>query len=147
MVEYHFNTTGWKNRLEQEFKDSYGGRYKIKNFDKIILPGKSNKKVEKLFPLIRYEEGITKSKIIFNSELGNSSEKLVSLNNSSLNFEIYIVDQAIKGMQPTFRKFCTLSKNDTKKAKYLYLKEFGFCYSINFYLRVLVKYQVIYLNL
>jgi hypothetical protein len=93
LVEYHFDTTGWRNRLKQEFKDSNGGKYKIKNLDKIILSGKSNKKIEKLFPMIRYEEGITKSKIIFNSELGNSRKKLVTLNDSSLNFEICLVDQ------------------------------------------------------
>ncbi|WP_409179029.1 hypothetical protein [Brevibacillus fortis] len=95
LVEYHFNTAGWRTRLEQEFKNSHGGKYKIKNLNKIILPGKSNKKVEELFPMIRYEEGITKSKIIFHSELGNSNQKLVTLNDSSLNFEICIVDPAL----------------------------------------------------
>ena len=82
-----------RNRLEQEFKDFHGGKYKIKNLDKIILSGKSNKKVEKLFPMIHYEEGITKNKIIFNSELGNLSKELVIFNDNSLNFEICIADQ------------------------------------------------------
>ncbi len=50
--------------MDDEFKDTQGGRYKIKNLDKIILPGKSNKKVENLFPMICYDEEITKSKII-----------------------------------------------------------------------------------
>ena len=90
LVEYHFDTTGWKNRLKEEFKDSDGGKYKIKNLHKLILPGKPNKKVEELFPMVCYEEGITKVEIIFNSELCNSNKKLVTLNDSSLNFEIYI---------------------------------------------------------
>lgn len=91
LVEYHFNTTGWKNRLEQEFKDSQGGRYKIKSLDKIILPGKANEKIAKLFPMIRHEEGITKSKIVFNSELNDSTEKLLPFSINSLNFEIVFV--------------------------------------------------------
>lgn len=90
LVEYHFNTAGWKNRLEQEFKDSHGGKYKIKNLDKIILPGKPNKKIESLFPILHYDEGVAKSKIILNSESDNSNKKIMTLSDSSFNFEIYI---------------------------------------------------------
>ncbi|KAF5052566.1 hypothetical protein DSECCO2_407430 [anaerobic digester metagenome] len=90
LVEYHFDTTGWKNRLNEEFKDSNGGKYKIANLHKLILPGKPNRKIEELFPMVCYKEGITKGEIIFNSELGNASKKLVTFNDSSLNFEIFI---------------------------------------------------------
>ncbi|WP_324824778.1 hypothetical protein [Sinanaerobacter sp. ZZT-01] len=90
LVKYRFDTTGWKKRLKEEFKYSNGGAYRIKNLHKLVLPGKPNKKVEELFPIVCYKEGITKAEIIFNSELSNSNKKLVTLNNSSLNFEIYI---------------------------------------------------------
>lgn len=93
LVEYHFDTTGWRNRLEQEFNNFHGGKYKIKNLEKIILSGNPNKKVEKMFPMIRYEEGIAKNKIIFNSELDYLSKELVISNDNSLNFEICIVNQ------------------------------------------------------
>lgn len=43
--------------------------------------------------MIRYEEGVTKNKIIFNSELDNLSKELVISNDNSLNFEICIVNQ------------------------------------------------------
>lgn len=43
--------------------------------------------------MIRYEEGIAKNKIIFNSDLGNLSKELVKSNDNSLNFKICIVNQ------------------------------------------------------
>lgn len=46
--------------------------------------------------MICYDEGITKSKIIFHSELGSSNNTPVTLSDSSLNFEICIVNPAIK---------------------------------------------------
>ena len=43
-------------------------------------------KVEELFPMICYDEGITKSKIIFHSELGSSNNTPVTLSDSSVEF-------------------------------------------------------------
>ena len=90
LVWYHFNTTGWRNRLREEFKDSNGGKYKIKNLNKLILPGKPNKKMEELFPMVCYKEGIKKGEIIFNSDLSNLNKKQMIFNDRSLNFAIYI---------------------------------------------------------
>jgi hypothetical protein len=37
LVKYHFNTDGWKKRLNEEFIGSNGGKYNIKSLETIII--------------------------------------------------------------------------------------------------------------
>lgn len=72
---------------------------------------------------------LIKSRIIFNSELGDLSKKQVTINISSLNFEIYrLSDKLIFVIKigTSYIKSLTPSKTDTKKAIYLYVKKNGF---------------------